>query len=428
MARRRKGYIMGRIVLFRVLVAACFCLGAIALGSALHVPALAQTYQAVVAPFVTATSCTSTSACLQYTNNSTGPAIKGISSSGHGVSGQTDFKSTSATNFKAGVSGQDSSTSGTFDAGVLGKSTNGFGVEGTSTAGSGVFGSSTNGNGVVADSNFNSALFAESQTADGAQVIGIANDGTNSSTQNNSTNEERGRSGVWGHDDSTDGGHLNVGVEGSSTYGTGVQANSSGWVGANVVGGDYNPEIGDFIDLPALSVVAGPGAPNVLIVACSSTSDSPCGGASASEDFQLDTSGDIAITGVIKTAGSCSTGCVARDARAVSHRVESYAPMQAVPSVDDFGEAQLVDGRAYVALSPDYANVVDAHAGYLVFITPEGDSKGLYVTQMTHAGFTVRENQAGHSTLSFFYRIVAKPFGLDRPRLPMEARRPARSR
>jgi hypothetical protein len=96
--------------------------------------------------------------------------------------------------------------------------------------------------------------------------------------------------------------------------------------------------------------------------------------------------------------------------------------------MDDFGEAQLVSGRAVVRLSADFANVVDQKANYLVFITPEGDSRGLYVTDKTRAGFTVRENEGGRATLAFSYRIVAKPFGVDKPRLPMEsiaARRPA---
>jgi hypothetical protein len=62
---------------------------------------------------------------------------------------------------------------------------------------------------------------------------------------------------------------------------------------------------------------------------------------------------------------------------------------------------------------------MDNRAAYMVFITPEGDSNGLYVVNKTAAGFEVHENRAGRSTLAFSYRIVAKPFGEHPVRLQM---------
>jgi hypothetical protein len=43
-----------------------------------------------------------------------------------------------------------------------------------------------------------------------------------------------------------------------------------------------------------------------------------------------------------------------------------------------------------------------------VFVTPEGDSNGLYVVKGA-GGFLVREQHGGRSTVPFDYRIVAKP-------------------
>jgi hypothetical protein len=397
---------MFRFFQSRTIGIVALCLSSIGLCSALHVPAVAgQAYQTIIAPMLTGT-CASSNACDQQTNTSNGPGFKGISALGNGTVGQTEFKSTSSTNFHAGVLGQDISTTGSFDAGVFGKSSIGTGVEGTSVKG----------NGVVALSTNQSALFSQSNIADGAQIVSLGNDGTNSSTQNNSTSAKQGRSGIWGHDDSTDGGTLNIGVEGSSTYGIGVQANSTYYVGVNAVGGD---SIG-IAGYPALSVVAGPNTTGLLMTGCSSDSDSPCSDSSASRVFYMDSAGNLHLSGDVFTAGSCSSGCIARDGTA--RRVESYASRQTVPSIDDFGEARLVGGHAYVPLSADFADVIDQHAGYLVFITPEGENKGLYVTQKTHAGFAVRECQGGHSTIAFSYRVVAKPFGENRPRLPMDIR------
>jgi hypothetical protein len=87
--------------------------------------------------------------------------------------------------------------------------------------------------------------------------------------------------------------------------------------------------------------------------------------------------------------------------------------------MEDTGEAQLVDGRAYVRIDDALANVIDRGAEYSVFITPEGDNRGLYVTQKSPTGFAVRESQSGRSTLAFAYRIVAKPYADVSSRLPM---------
>jgi hypothetical protein len=76
--------------------------------------------------------------------------------------------------------------------------------------------------------------------------------------------------------------------------------------------------------------------------------------------------------------------------------------------MEDDGEAQLVNGRAFVKIDAALADVIDLRSSYHVFVTPEGDCKGLYVTKGPD-GFIVRELQGGRSTLEFDYRIVAKP-------------------
>jgi hypothetical protein len=72
-----------------------------------------------------------------------------------------------------------------------------------------------------------------------------------------------------------------------------------------------------------------------------------------------------------------------------------------------------------VRIDPAFANTMDKSATYLVFITPKGDNRGLYVTNESATGFEVRESQGGRSTLAFDYRIVAKPFGEHPTRLQM---------
>jgi hypothetical protein len=74
---------------------------------------------------------------------------------------------------------------------------------------------------------------------------------------------------------------------------------------------------------------------------------------------------------------------------------------------EDFGSARLTRGRATVKLDADFAKVVMLD-GYRVFLTPEGDCKGLYVQSKRGASFEVRELQGGTSSIAFSYRIVGK--------------------
>jgi hypothetical protein len=83
---------------------------------------------------------------------------------------------------------------------------------------------------------------------------------------------------------------------------------------------------------------------------------------------------------------------------------------------EDFGSGQLQDGAATIALDPTFMQTVNP-AGYHVYVTPNGDCEGLYVTEKTAASFEVHELRAGKSSVAFDYRIVARRKGLESLRL-----------
>jgi hypothetical protein len=354
-------------------------------------------------------TCASSSPCIQYQNTSSGPAIRGIGGTGNGLSGEAPFNSTSASNGRAGVIGADTSSSGTFNSGVKGTSTNGTGVSGTSTNGVGISATSTNSNALVATT---------TSTSEGAiSASGTQNDGIDSVTTNNSTKTEFGRSGIYAHDASTDGGNRNFGVYGLSINGTGVEGISDNFVGVNAVGGLF---VGGSVQYPALSIVGTTSCSpscsfdDPLIEACPSGTANPCDNVNAV--FYLDPLGDINISGVITTAGSCKTGCSIAHSP-VKQAVRFYTPRESLPTVEDFGEAQLTAGHAYVRMDPAFADTIDQNSNYLVFITPEGDANALFVSQKSGSGFAVTESRGGRDSLAFQYRIVAKPYGENAPRL-----------
>ncbi len=103
---------------------------------------------------------------------------------------------------------------------------------------------------------------------------------------------------------------------------------------------------------------------------------------------------------------------------------------------EDFGNARLAGGRAEVTIDPEFAIVADL-SDYHVFVTPYGDTQGLYVIGRTPTGFTVQEHDCGAGEVPFAWRVVARRKDISAERLakvvlsepavpPDPARTPAR--
>lgn len=74
---------------------------------------------------------------------------------------------------------------------------------------------------------------------------------------------------------------------------------------------------------------------------------------------------------------------------------------------EDFGSARLSGGVAVVHIDARFGQTVNAKMEYHVFLTPNGDCKGLYVHQKNPTSFEVRELGGGNSNVKFDYRITA---------------------
>jgi hypothetical protein len=74
---------------------------------------------------------------------------------------------------------------------------------------------------------------------------------------------------------------------------------------------------------------------------------------------------------------------------------------------EDFGAARLKRGRAVVKIDANFAKVIK-RGDYRVFVTPEGDCRGLYIRGKRAASFEVRELAGGKSNVAFTYRIVGR--------------------
>jgi hypothetical protein len=89
---------------------------------------------------------------------------------------------------------------------------------------------------------------------------------------------------------------------------------------------------------------------------------------------------------------------------------------------EDFGSAELVGGVATVRIDARFLQTISTKSEYHVFLTPNGDCKGLYVQQKTATDFEVRELGNGNSSVKFDYRITALRKGYDNVRFKDHSR------
>ncbi|MGA8502587.1 MAG: hypothetical protein WB683_13630 [Candidatus Sulfotelmatobacter sp.] len=119
-------------------------------------------------------------------------------------------------------------------------------------------------------------------------------------------------------------------------------------------------------------------------------------------------SGDLGCTGKVITAADVDSG---------ARKVALYSMQSPENWFEDFGSGALRSGAATVALDPTFTQTVNTGTEYHVFLTPNGDCKGLYVAQKSWSSFEVRELGGGQSNVAFDYRIVAKRVGYENVRL-----------
>lgn len=246
--------------------------------------------------------------------------------------------------------------------GMLGSSGSANGVTGSSTSGFGVSGISTSGVGTAGSSSSNYGVYGQSQSGIGMQGVSMSTYGVIGTSSTGV--------GIYGSSTATMGNHGIVGTTNTTGFG-GVH----GLAGASGAVGLYGNANG------LSGALAGYFAGNVTIM------------------------GNYTATGLKTAAVPFPDG---------SHRV-LYCMESPEAWFEDFGQGALSNGAATITLDPAFVSVVDMTTLHL-FLTPRGDARGLYVTDVTGTGFTVREQQGGTSSISFDYRMVAKRADLPAPR------------
>lgn len=393
---------------------------------------------------------------VTQTGNTTGEAFafQNTNPAGGGLLGEvgpTLYPST-----RAGISGVYEPGTSTIGYGVFGYSSTSYGIYGKTTAPGysgvfgvsvsvGVIGLSTGSSGVVGETSvpdnvnyaslfpFDSSNYAgkagvygkdlsppaisRSYVNENAGVVGTSEYGlagvlgvlTNASPYGSvagvlGTNFGPDDAGVFGRDSSTSAGAS--GLFGSSTDGTGTTTFSNGGEGLNVYSGSAvaveadNATLNRAPPLLVQSDVADASYPVVIVD--NNFDENP-----RNDIFSIGGTGNVVAAGTI-TASSSPLEVT----NGANGRYVAYGSRTSSPTIEDVGFGTLTNGYANVRLEPTFASTIDPHAPYAVFISPEGDNNGLYVTAKTASSFAVREVHGGHSTLPFSYRIVARPLDM----------------
>jgi hypothetical protein len=248
----------------------------------------------------------------------------------------------------------------------------GYGVSGSTSSGTGVYGSSDgSGDGVEG--------YSSSLSSQQAGVLGVGN------TASNTYDEFNIYSGVWGDtgtSSTTVAPAWAIGVLGTAddSHAGVFLNNSSGW------------------STMYISNAASGGSTGLFKTFMAVSPEGACG---------IGSGGSLSCTGQVKTLVSTSG----------SRQVETYSVQSPENWMEDFGSAELQNGSAVIAIDPAFAETVSSSAGYHVFLTANGDSRGLFVVRKTAASFEVRESGGGSSSIAFDYRIVAKRRGYEAQRL-----------
>src|SRR5262249_31366399 len=283
--------------------------------------------------------------------------------------------------------------------GVLGTSASQVGVMGVSDSGEGVRGRSGSGVGVRGTSNSETGVTGESKTSSGVEgksdlaagLSGIANNACGVLGQTGPGVGVFGTSNTW------------IGVAGFSL-------NQAGVAGFSGPSGPTMPTMQQ--EFPSIAGVFGTSGKQAGVVGTSNASagvygfsTNDVGVRGEGPVFAGAFKGDVSITGNLTVTGSFPKGCAVPFPDGTQRLL--YCMESPEVWFEDFGTAKLDGGRAVVKLDADFVKVIK-RGDYRVFLTAEGDCRGLYVRRKITASFEVCELMGDKSSITFSYRIVGR--------------------
>ena len=97
-----------------------------------------------------------------------------------------------------------------------------------------------------------------------------------------------------------------------------------------------------------------------------------------------------------------------------------YTNVSTEVTVQTSGYATLTSGHANIAFDQAFAASVSSDQPVVVTVTPMGNSKGVYLAEVSKSGFKVVENNDGTSNVTVSYIAIGKRAGYENPKLAPE--------
>jgi hypothetical protein len=125
--------------------------------------------------------------------------------------------------------------------------------------------------------------------------------------------------------------------------------------------------------------------------------------------------------------GIYSRGAVYSDQPAVqlqdvgkAERAVTYSSSSTEVTVTTAGQGNLVNGHCSVIYSENFKDVISLKVPVIITVTPMGPSNGVYILSSDDNGFSIAENNDGHSNVTFSFIAIGRRAGYENPQLPAE--------
>lgn len=101
-------------------------------------------------------------------------------------------------------------------------------------------------------------------------------------------------------------------------------------------------------------------------------------------------------------------------------KVATFVPTSTTVDVSTKGTGKLVDGTAKISFDKNYSSITDKNKPVIVTVSPMGETKGVYISEVTNDGFIVKENGNGKSNATFYWIAIGEKNNSEEMNVPSE--------
>jgi hypothetical protein len=101
-------------------------------------------------------------------------------------------------------------------------------------------------------------------------------------------------------------------------------------------------------------------------------------------------------------------------------KIVTYVPTSTTIDVSTKGTGKLVNGYAKISFDKNYSQLTAKDKPVIVTVSPMGETKGVYISEVTNDGFIVKENGNGNSNASFYWIAIGEKNNASEMNVPSE--------